>query len=137
MGGKDIIIISLYHWVDTTCPLVQVVEHLFIYQLFWKECARTGLRSHARWHSYPIPQPVRLATPPGSTTPTLHTSIFPLDLDDSIGRDCWWIDLFVTKSKCWSSLQVHWNSLHNCTCEITSKSLFLTLLNAELHVNTA
>ena len=36
-----------------------------------RECARTGLRSHARCHPYPIPQRVRLATPPGSTPPTL------------------------------------------------------------------
>ena len=25
-----------------------------------RECARTGLRSHARWHPYPIPQPVQV-----------------------------------------------------------------------------
>ena len=37
-----------------------------IYQLFWtqacpaqRESARTGLRSHTRCHSYPIPQPVK------------------------------------------------------------------------------
>lgn len=33
MGGEDIIIISLYHWVDTTCSLVQAVEHTGIFPL--------------------------------------------------------------------------------------------------------
>ena len=28
-----------------------------------RECARTELRSHARCHPYPIPQPVKFTTP--------------------------------------------------------------------------
>ena len=37
-----------------------------------RECARTGLRSHARCHPYPIPQPVKV----GHTTVVCTTPIF-------------------------------------------------------------
>ena len=36
-----------------------------------RKCTRTGLRSHARSHPYPITQPVKVGHTTGSTTPTL------------------------------------------------------------------
>ena len=53
--------------------------YLFIYQLFWTQAcyaqrkyARTGLKSHARCHPYPIPQPVKV----GHTTGVYHPYSF-------------------------------------------------------------
>ena len=34
-----------------------------------RECARTGLRSHARCHPYPIPQPVKVGHTTGVYDP--------------------------------------------------------------------
>ena len=50
--------------------------YLFLYQLLisghrpaQRECARTGLRSHARCHPYPIPQPVKVGHTTGVYVP--------------------------------------------------------------------
>ena len=59
--------LTLFLWVPASSAL-------FIYQLFWtqacpEECARTGLRSHARCHPYPIPQPANVCHTTGVYDP--------------------------------------------------------------------
>ena len=61
-------------WQLTLCLWVPASSALFIYQLFWtqacpEECARTGLRSHARCHPYPIPQPANVGHTTGVYDP--------------------------------------------------------------------
>ena len=56
--------------------LQAITLYLFIYQHSGhrpaqRECARVQLRSYARCHPYPIPQHIKVATPPGSMTTTL------------------------------------------------------------------
>ena len=54
-------------WTDFT-------PSVFIYQLFWTQACTegmctTGLRSHARCHPYPIPQPVKVGHSTGVYNP--------------------------------------------------------------------
>ena len=44
------------------------------HRLAQRECARTGLRSHARCHPYPIPQPVKFGHTTGVYDPYSFTS---------------------------------------------------------------
>ena len=62
-----------------TCPIAIGTNgnHLFIHSFTsfsghrpaQRECARTGLRSHARCHPYPIPQPVKVGNTTGVCDP--------------------------------------------------------------------
>ena len=63
-------------WIGRICFTVDLINLFtsFIYQLFWTQanpegCARTGLRSRARCHPYPIPQPVKVGHTTGVYDP--------------------------------------------------------------------
>ena len=64
---------SPFVWVPTMAAVTSSINYLFTsfsgHRPAQRECARTGLRSHARCHPYPIPQPVKVGHTTGVYDP--------------------------------------------------------------------
>ena len=70
-------ILTAVNWPQHGCAISGCTQSHFIYLLTsfsehrpaQRECGRTGLRSHARCHPYPIPQPVKVGHTTGVYDP--------------------------------------------------------------------
>ena len=100
--------------------------YLFIYQLFWTQacpegCARTGLRSHARCHPYPIPQPVKVGHTTGVYVPYSFPTVMWVLLRPTSRNQCKCCE---TGSSVFRPYPRILESLTICRCHFKGSSFF-------------